>query len=226
MNEYESASKLWKSFKEEIMYNNRFFPSNKELIKKLNDTLSKLSEMASGRFLTRGDFYRARIGKFDKEEDIRKPDPKKVPIGDQRCNPRGISYFYVAGDPTTAIYEIKPEIDEIVTIGKFKIKNPLDLKICYLNMINIPESNPIKELALSEEERCLLKIILKEISKPLNSQETLGYIPIQYIVEYIKNKSFDGFVFDSSLKEDGKNYVFFDDSKFEFVSIKHVKIKK
>jgi len=223
MNECDSILELWKNFKEDIMYNNRFFPGNKKLIGELNEVLSILSKYSSASINKGFLVYRARRGEFYREEDIRKPDPKKVYVDDRRCSPRGISYFYVANNDITAIHEVKPEINEVVTIGKFKSKD--SLKICWLDIINIPEENLIKELALSEKERCLLKTILQDISKPLNSQESLEYIPIQYIVECIKHKSFAGFVFGSSLVKDGKNYIFFDDSKFELVDIKHVKVK-
>jgi hypothetical protein len=206
------------------MYKSRFFPENKELINTLNDTLSKLVPYSSGH--TIGDFivYRARRGKYSDENDIRKPNPKRVFIDDGRCNPRGISYFYVAGNEITAIHEVRPEINNIVSIGMFKSKDCL--RICNFNSINLLEKELFKRPILTEDERCLLEIILNEISKPLNSKEILEYIPIQYIVEYIKQYfkegSFDGFAFDSSFNT-GKNYVFFDDIKFELVgSIKQV----
>ncbi len=219
----ENILNLWEKFKESIIFQNRFFPENKELINTLNNILSKLIPYASGHTL--GDFivYRARRGKHIDEKDIRKPNPKEIYVDDGRCNPRGISYFYVAGNEITAIHEVRPEINEIVSIGVFKNKD--SLRICDFKTINLVEKEYYHGFNLNEDERSLLEIILKEISKPLNSKETLEYIPIQYIAEYIKQydkeEPFDGFKFDSSFGT-GKNYVFFDDTKFELKgNIKH-----
>ncbi|MTI71205.1 MAG: RES domain-containing protein [Firmicutes bacterium] len=218
---------MWEKFKESIIYNNRFFPENEELINKLNNILSVLTKLSRGH--TVGDLivYRARKGRYYYETDIRKPDSKKVYIDDGRCNPRGISYFYVANNEITAIREVRPEKNEIVSIGVFKNKE--SLRISNFNSINLLEQHLFNRQILNEEERSLLDILLIEISKPINSKQSLEYIPIQYVVEYIKQyykkNSFDGFSFDSSFQT-GKNYVFFDDIKFELVDkIKHCKAK-
>lgn len=226
----EDTFKLWESFKDSIIYSNRFFPENEELSNILDNLLKKTtydpkdSEDRNPELKKDTQFYRARLGEHKKEENMRNPDPKIFPNNDGRCNPRGISYFYVAKDEETAIHEIRPEVNETVTIAAFE--NIKKLKICNFALIYSLEKSLFGRECLSESEFTLLEIIVNELSKPINSKETLQYIPIQYIVEYLKHASFDGFTYISSLTQ-GMNYVFFDSTMFKFIdnSIKYFTIE-
>lgn len=211
MNSMDNINQLWEEFKTNIKYDNRYFPKNKELIDKLHEILSRLTQPSGG--VGRFTVFRARIGRYDKDDDIRKPDPQKVNIADGRCNPKGISYFYTANNEETAIYEVRPQINDIVSVGVFKSND--NIRIVDFRFIKLIEKEFFSKLIISNEDRALLDIILNEISKPLNpNEQSLDYIPIQYIVEYIKQynnngTSFDGFIYESSLKNKGVNYVFF-----------------
>ncbi|MFU0783622.1 MAG: RES domain-containing protein [Thermoanaerobacterium thermosaccharolyticum] len=225
MNSMDNINQLWEEFKTNIKYDNRYFPKNKKLINKLHGMLSRLIQLSDG--IGEITVFRARIGRYNKEDDIRKPDPQKVNIADGRCNPKGISYFYTANNEETAIYEVRPQINDIVTVGIFK--NNDNIRIVDFRTINLIEKEFVIKSIISDEDRTLLDIILTEISKPLNpNEQSLDYIPIQYIVEYIKQynnneTSFDGFVYESSLKNEGVNYVFFNDAKFDLLDIKYYK---
>lgn len=62
-----------------------------------------------------------------------------------------------------------------------------------------------------------LEKFINEIKKPISENESrLEYIPIQILAEYIKLKGYDGFIFDSSKNENGKNLVLFE-SKMNYL---------
>lgn len=211
----KSPSEIWEEFSESIMYGNRFFPENQELFEVFNKVLSKLARYSSGHFNKVDNFYRARKGWHDNEGELRNPDPKKVNIPDGRCNPRGVSYFYLSSEEDTCISEVKPMLKDVISIGKFKLKEDLELNICNFNIVKVLNEDEISRLKLTEKEAELLQIILKELSKPINHEETLHYILSQYIVEFIKHDTGrDGFSFKSSC-DNKTNFVFFNDEKFE-----------
>jgi hypothetical protein len=132
---------------------------------------------------------------------------------DGRANPKGISYFYAASNPKTAITEIRPNKNECVSVATFKIK-----KDVFLVDLRNPKRT-ISPFGLDDDE---LMLIFKHIpflihlcdslSMPvLPGNAELNYLPTQYLCELIKVNKINGIVFKSSL-EKGDNYVFFDES--------------
>lgn len=215
---------LWKNFTYSIKHQNRYFPNDTNIIDKLNKILDKLIRFSSGTFLCGLTVYRARVGEFIDEEALRKPPTEKA--SDGRCNPRGISYFYTACNVETSIHEVKPNINEIVTVGTFRTEE--NLQISDFKSIELIETEfGCGKFILTNDEKTLLTIILDELKKPINNSQDIDYIPIQYIVEYIKQKtSYDGFSFCSSYGL-GKNYIFFDDINFKLIEpLEHYTINK
>jgi hypothetical protein len=216
----------WDNFKHNIIHVNRFFPSDSNLFNNLNNILNTLIEHSSSSSFTEFEVFRARVGKYVEPKDLQKPKGEYVRY-DGRCNPRGISYFYTSSNEITALHEVKANINDIVTMACFASTE--ELRICDFNSITLLEKEYFSGYnLLKDNEKELLNIILQELSKPVNYTETLEYIPIQYIVEYVKQfsaeRSFDGFCFTSSYKN-GLNYVFFDDKKFIHKgSLKYYKI--
>lgn len=228
----ENVKEIWKKFKHSLIYENRYFPSDDDLTKKIHSALdlfkyskcSNLDEMIGNPKMK---YYRARLGRWSKEEEIRMPGEeyaKEVSAG--RFNPQGIRYFYLANNPQTAIVELRPDVNKyrIITVGVFEqIENRSfsDPMFLYKN-----QGDPHVKWILgksTEEQRALLNILGKEISRPVSGNK-LEYIPTQYILEYIK-KNVDnvyGFKYLSSIS-DGQNYVYFDDTNFELKCFKYYK---
>lgn len=70
-----------------------------------------------------------------------------------------------------------------------------------------------------------LKMIGKEIAKPLRNDNSLDYLPTQYISDYIRSKKYDGIEYVSTMHPNGLNLAVFDKSKFKCTSVSVYDIK-
>ncbi len=208
----KSSISQWNNFVNELKHENRFFPKN--TIK-----TSHLTELFDYLIIQKAenpkDIYRARInretGGFSLDQMSSPPPVKSC---DGRANPKGISYFYGASDQKTAIAETRPYKSDNVFVAKFKVIKKISL---------IDLRKPKKTISpfgldddslilLYEEHMPFLEHLSASLSQPvLPHRKELEYLPTQYLCELIKNNTFNGIIFKSSL-EAGDNYVFFDDS--------------
>lgn len=145
---------------------------------------------------------------YDKQNSL--PPPPEFAIAG-RANPKGISYTYLCEDELTPIYEVRPTINQIVSIAKFKTTKKL--KIYDLSAYKTDENEILP----------LFETISKKFSLPYNGKPE-EYIPTQYITELIRTMGFDGIKFNSSLKENGKNVVLFNND-YKVLSSKLVQLK-
>ena len=121
-----------------------------------------------------------------------------------RINPERIRYLYLAEDPETAIYEVRPTIGQNVSVATFKTKE--DLKIYDLAVENK------KTEEVDHKYDLLFSVIQQKFSEP-NTGDKTRYISTQYLGEMIKHMGFDGIRYKSSLRSGGVNVVLFDDEK-------------
>lgn len=152
---------------------------------------------------TKINFYRARIGDFISHNDSQILAPPKGTASAGRCNPEGISYLYLALDEKTAISEVRPKDNDLLTIAKLKVDvsnifsfRPFATDIKLSNLIGNPHV------------QILSWLIDADLSSSIASNNKLDYIPLQFISEYIKNLGFDGFVYSSTIGP-GMNLVMF-----------------
>ena len=122
-----------------------------------------------------------------------------------RINPEKIRYLYLAEDPETAIYEVRPTIGQHVSVASFKTVD--EVKI-----YDLAQEIKSQEGEDSQIDYALFKVIQQRFSEP-NTGDTFRYLPTQYLGELIKQLGFDGLRFKSSLKNSGINVVLFDDKK-------------
>jgi len=150
-----------------------------------------------------------------------------------RANLKGVRYLYTAFDLNTAISEIQPSIQQIVSVAKIKILRKLkifnfDFDEAYSEseLFKQPLSELMEQLGISIWQ---LQIFFDTISE-LFSQPSFGNIEkykiTQYLSEYIRNLGFDGIKYKSSLRKGGSNLVLFDISKNEFENAKNYLIVK
>lgn len=128
-----------------------------------------------------------------------------------RANPEGISYTYLCEDENTPVYEVRPTINQIVSVAKFKLNR--QLKIFDINYA-------MEQLEFPP----LFSTISEKFSMPYNGNPA-EYLPTQYLTELIRTMGFDGIRFNSSLHENGKNVVLFA-ADYKVISSKLVTVKK
>ena len=150
-------------------------------------------------------------------KDMLAPPPDKAHEG--RVNPKGIPCFYAADQFKTAVSELRPWVDEYISVA---ILNPFaELKVVDLTNDDEPSIVFKKCLnkALPESKPEIEKQIWSDInvafSKPISiDDETSKYAPTQIISEWFKSWGYDGVVYKSSVHSEGKNYAFFDVNLF------------
>lgn len=193
----EIKSKELKEFIEEIKYKNRNPHDNIEVLKFLDDKTSNPELI-----LTPGTkLYRSRVMNKkvtdNKDKNFKGYDennsfvPPREMTQDLRANYKYIPYLYCANDIYTAIVEVRPNLGAKISVATIFVKQ----EICLLDFAlhHIPES-------MSENKKTVFKDLSMLYSKPITrDDDTLDYIPTQYIAEYAKYLGYDGIVFKSSL---------------------------
>ena len=206
----------WEEFSEEIKNTNRFFITNNVIVR---DVVHKLLTYHTKTIKAGTKFYRGRICQtvdgYD-EAGLRKPPGRIATPG--RANPEGISYFYLASEQDTTIYEIGASIRDYVCIGEFELME--DVSIVALRKVR--NASPFLE-DIDLEEYVVNKDILQQfgqaLSTPLRSFDSVReYLPTQYLCEYIKSLAIEGVEYASAMHDGGTNYAFFDETKFRFVA--------
>ena len=241
---YKEASEQWSSFRDEVMFRQRFF-LNHPVLDRLGDNARTLETLiAPGRIFYRariiddnalkehmmgkcygpdatkedGKWYFSKDNKFkglSKEGSYVPIDPKL--IREARSNPRFIRYLYVAESPTTAVYEVRPILYNAVNVAGIEVKEPLRLANIAVDI----DPNPEKEKSVDE---WLLGFVQSAFSSPTNNPD--DYIPSQIIAEYFRHLGYDGIRYSSSLHEGGYNLTIYDVSKCEPVFSTDMRFEK
>lgn len=205
----------WNDFVEAIKRKNRFH------IDYINtDMLFTFLRCARKAYKVGTVFYRARICPTDKgymKKEMGVPPAERVKAG--RVNPEGISILYLADSKDTTLYETRAGVYDYVTVGKFRLQKNIEV----INLADIDKISPFigidygfdfAQYATNIEH---LQMIGQEIAKPLRNDNTLDYLPTQYISDYIKSKGYDGIEYISTMCEKGVNLAVFDQSLFKCV---------
>ena len=145
--------------------------------------------------------WKRKLFKGFNAKDSGAPPADKTTSG--RINPERISYLYLAEDPETAIYEVRPTIGQHVSVASFRLID--EVKIYDLTIADQYSTNQKKDVAL-------FRVIQEHFSEP-NTGNAFKYLPTQYLGEIIKQIGFDGIRYKSSLRNDGVNIVLFNQKK-------------
>jgi RES domain-containing protein len=175
--------------------------------------------------------YRARIGIEEYEYEMKDKEGKScpnigiAPISSQeinappgekaregRINPRGISYLYLSNNAETALSEVRPWLDKLITVGQFHLCKDV-------TVVDASQDKHgryfISERKIEEPsdkwESYVWRDINKSFSTPVsNGEEHRHYVQTQYLSECFKNAGYDGIMYRSSLTMDGYNIALFD----------------
>ncbi len=192
---YHYRSKKLKNFLHEIQYVNRN-PQDNSVLEFLNDIgTNPTIVLDTDKFL-----YRARvvtdINKISIEKGFwgySKSDSFIPPINltkDMRANYRYIPYLYCSNSPYIALCETRPRFGTIVSVAKIAIKDKLE--VFDLTLLQEPKG-------MNRTKRRLCEDLSEMFSKPVMSDDdTLNYLPTQYISEFIKKLGYDGLKYKST----------------------------
>lgn len=138
--------------------------------------------------------------------DRMKPLPNMATEG--RANPKGIPYLYLATDKETAMAEICPWLDSLISVGQFRTIR--ELVVFDLAALHQDTTIYLSEPSPKKRESAVWSDIDSAFSKPISPTEHVAeYIPTQIIAELFKNNGADGMIYKSALG-DGLNVVLFD----------------
>lgn len=204
----KKADRLLEKFKKEIKRNNRFFPHH-DLYKVFDAVIKNYSKV-----IPQGtELYRGRINPFGVKKpfsikEMGKPGIKIVT--NNRANPPGINYLYLADDVDTVIAELRPNKDSFITIAKFET----------LKSINVVElSDALPSLEINDKTFSYGINLGIEFSKPIDATKNfIEYLPTQYFAEYCKSRGLDGMKYLSFVSKTlrGFNYALFYDKLMKY----------
>jgi hypothetical protein len=206
---------IWEKLRNELMYENRFFPQTEVDEDKLEGLLYHLT-LDSGEVQTQ--WYRARIQQSNIVYAIDKMGaPPKRLASQGRANPAGIPYLYLASTPNTAISEIRPHTGEYASVADFVVSS--DLKLADLRdpvrSVSPFTLSDEQEIALLRGDIEFLVRLGSELTRPvLPHAVAIDYIPSQYLCELIKRFGYHGVVYNSSVG-DGINLALFNPATAE-----------
>lgn len=218
----EDLELKWDMFSQEIKRKNRFFISEMIETETLNSVLARMViTYPAGTY-----FYRARISDtLLSYAELGKPPYELTTPG--RANPVGIPYLYVSESEETTLYETRVALHEGISIGKFLLKEPLNV----VSLKNIASFGPFEiiDRGFDIEEfirfRPYLQKLENELSRPVRKQDVhLDYLPTQFLCEYIKSEGFDAVEYKSAMNAKGYNLAIFNDEKLAIESSVHYKV--
>lgn len=165
-------------------------------------------------------FYRGRIAKtksgYNTDEMMAPKDYR--PPG--RVNPEGMLVLYLALEPQTVLYEIRANMYDFISIGKFEAQR--DIRI--VNISGFDDISPFDYIGGIEKYVANFKIfqdMAREIARPLRKHDSsLEYLPTQYITEFIKREKYDGVGYKSTISNNGTNVALFDETLVKCVDVK------
>ena len=232
---YNMAKELWTSFRNEVLYNHRYYPSHPALERlaiivkhcsltvdvgaiyyraRIIDDYALKEHMLGicygpGTTEEKHKWYHTKANKFkglSKEGSYVPPDPNL--IRDGRSNAKFIRFLYVAESPTTAVFEVRPLVHSAINVAGIEVKEQLLIANIAVDI----DMDPQKEKSVDE---WLMSFIQSAFSFPTNNPD--DYIPSQVIAEHLRHLGYDGIRYSSSLHEGGFNLTVFDVSKCEAV---------
>lgn len=213
-----TRDKSWHDFSESLKYQNRFYNSAFN-----PDVLASFISYSVNTYPVGTIMYRARINSGRNgflPDAMYAPPREKRSAG--RVNPEGVGVLYLSSKSITALYEVRSNLYDYVTIGEFILLQ--DIKVVNLEGISsvspfiYSPGNDLQQYAVNQ--KCL-KEIAEDIGKPMRRNDSpLEYLPTQIISEYIKSQGYDGVEYASTMTKDGYNLAMFSETLFKCVSTK------
>lgn len=218
----------WEHFERSLKTQNRFF-GQIEILEKIFDQILTMNTIHQKSVIVLAGpetempiLYRARVMQSDTmlEFALKNPEAELGPppfekSNSGRMNAKGISVFYGAKDPETAISEVRPPIGCRVLVGEFVLVKKIRLlDVESLQSIFVKGSFFDEEYAKQWEHAKFLGRLSHRVSMPvMPDDEPADYLGTQAISDYLSSNSnldLDGIIYPSILGGEGKlNVVLF-----------------
>ncbi|MFY0575223.1 RES family NAD+ phosphorylase [Cystobacter fuscus] len=213
----------WKNFEFSLKTRARFFDrSGAEHLAAIFADIDKMQSLDgkplvinAGPGTMLASLYRARVFQTDSklEEAIARPDRHVGPppyeyASAGRMNAHGISVFYGANEPQTALAEVRPPVGSQVVVARFDIIRPLRL----LDLTAVSKAVSYgsifdPNLAARIQRTAFLRSLSARITKPvMPDDERFEYLATQAIADYLATENavpLDGIVFPSAQAGNG-----------------------
>ncbi len=242
--DYDKAKELWDSFCESVRFKQRFFITHPVLdmlaaiaksleitiepgqifyrARIIDDKAAKNEHMIAKCYRVDASeeemkWYHNKANKFRglcKEGSYVPPNPEL--IRDARSNPKFIRYLYIAENPTTAIYEVRPILYSRVNVARIEVKEKLLIANIAVNID--PDSDTDRGV-----EKWLMSFVQSAFSSPTSNPDE--YLPSQVIAEFFRHLGYDGIRYSSSLHRGGYNLTVYDVSKCDAISSTDLKLE-
>jgi RES domain-containing protein len=153
------------------------------------------------------------------------PDPKFITQGG-RANPPGFAYLYLATNEKTALAEMRPWVEESLTLALFQILQNIKLVVCQPGAEDLGERLFEENPSAEKLDKYVWNDISKAFARPVSREEKENaYLPTQILGEAFKAEGFDGLAYRSSL-ERGMNVVLFNPHVAKLVRLHVYTLKK
>lgn len=216
----------WDDFVYSIKHNNRFHTQM------VNTEKLKMYLLNLRKYYSKGNvFFRGRLNNNEtcfKLSEMGAPPIEFAKEG--RANSAGISRLYLADSEKTCIHEIRAGAFDVISIGRFILKE----NITVVDLKQINKISPFSENC-DFLDYLINKPILQQIDEGMgravrSSDNHLDYIPTQYLCDLIKTldddlgDKFAGVEYSSTLNKNGYNLAIFYPDKFRCTKVKTVSI--
>lgn len=215
--ETAAAHAEWKAFERVLKSQERYFSKTAEDFLsrifngiadyKTHSGNSVIVEAGPGKQIAA--LFRARVFQSDESlvEALKRPDltigpPPSLVATTGRMNAYGISVFYGALDPATALAEIRPPVGSKVAIAKFELLREL-LLLDVLAMRTLIAEGSLFDPAFkrNQERASFLKWLSRRIAMPvMPGDEPFEYLPTQAVADFLSVRAhppLDGIIYPS-----------------------------
>lgn len=127
-----------------------------------------------------------------------------------RAQLEGLPMLYLAEKKLTAIMEVRPDVEQYITVGNFRIKSGKRLKILDLSRFNAKIiTKPPQEL------EGLIRLSRYAFSTSVHPERLKKYHAHAYFVQKICDMGYDGIGYESAVHKNHRCFAFFDASNFK-----------
>ena len=135
---------------------------------------------------------------------------REAPLGISgvgRNNICGVSYLYLANRENTACAEVKPHLNQLISLASFKTKRTLYIIDFSTNKTFEPGESLDDNVALGR----LFSLVMRKYFEPVS--DSSEYRATQIITDHIRKTGIDGIAYRSLFDENGVNYTIFNSDR-------------